>query len=267
MYTLTLQDSEAPLYIIEQNDDFLLTSTVTDKPYQAKNLADVLAVQNGFGIGTENSPVLSPEINGTRTKLAKVEVVIKAVQIDDEMTLENLHNGTVKVLNTDDVKLSVTVGTQFPHYYCTTEETRRQARKNRDLYRIVKLPKSQELDPKPYDKIYGYSPYSATGFNNMVYHLVEPADMEELLENHDVDAEKYDYFIATKVTEVESTPCTTQVVLQGLNLEANSNVVDLYNDAVRRLISDDECSMETLVKEGFDEGALEKLYDIEMDNE
>jgi hypothetical protein len=59
----------------------------------------------------------------------------------------------------------------------------------------------------------------------------------------------------------------TQGVLKTMILESNDNVVALYDDAICRLLNDDECNVESLVSEGFERDAIETLYAIEMDNE
>lgn len=60
---------------------------------------------------------------------------------------------------------------------------------------------------------------------------------------------------------------TIKKVLEQFNLEANDNVVELYDTAVCRLLNESECFIEDIVAEGFDRDALERILEIEMDNE
>ncbi len=56
-------------------------------------------------------------------------------------------------------------------------------------------------------------------------------------------------------------------VLERFSLEVNDNVIELYHDALCRVLNDSEASIQSLTKEGFDKDALVMMYEIEMDND
>ncbi|WP_425263546.1 hypothetical protein [Vibrio owensii] len=197
MYTLVIDEKDTPLYLAEHKADMVLTTEKTDQYFEVETLAEALIVQNGHGLGTVKSPKLSPEVFGMRTRLAKVEIVVKGIQIDEETDLGAMIHGSVKVLNAE--SMSLTVNTAAPYLYTTTSAMRAMAKENRDQYSIVKVPKAQELNPQAGDAIYCFSAYSATGFNNLNYKLIEPANTDELNENLEIDLDRYDYFIAERL--------------------------------------------------------------------
>lgn len=205
MYTVNIKGYTTPLYLKEVDGKWYLTKDVTDDIYMSETFNDAAATILGVIVyGDKKRPFQDSVILAHKGSLRVRSLLFEPKVVDLDLSKVNaeLRVGREVFISIDDCMMHVSAGAA--HLYCTKPETKvlawedfKSKQRSDCQYQVIKVNNLVNPDIKAGDILFPFSEYSGLVVNEC-YEVIEPANVEALVENLGCKTEEFDYFIVKK---------------------------------------------------------------------